>query len=208
MKKIFSAVAASLLVLLPVLSDARIVGTAPANPDAWCVNGSNGHVGGSITGAEVCVDASGNMVPTVTGAQALGSSSLAFSAAYIGATGITNAGPTTTGLLTLTRTSVTLLTATQIPLTTSFENLVSNGSGPITLTATPTIPTAGIVSGTIIVLSTVGTIPFRIQDAGTLAGSGVQVASPSYRQIGQYQTLALIYDGADGFWRELAYGAN
>jgi hypothetical protein len=191
------------------ISEARIVGTPPTNQDAWCVNGSNGHVGGSITGAEVCVDASGNVVPTVTNAQTLGSSSLAFSQAYIAT--VNAVASLSAGLLQLTRTVVTLNTATQIPLTTSFENLVSatqNSNTNLTLTATPTIPTAGVASGTILVLSNLATPTFRIQDAGTLTGSGVQLASAGYRQIGQYQTLTLIYDNADGFWREIAFGSN
>ena len=49
---------------------ARITGTQPTNADIWCVGPS---------GAEVCVDASGNTVPTTDNDAASGTSSLRWS---------------------------------------------------------------------------------------------------------------------------------
>lgn len=72
--------AAAALFSRPAL--ARLVGTAPTNPDAWCVHGGSGGGGSAVSGAEACVDYSGNFLPTVTNAQTLGTSSLKFSNVY------------------------------------------------------------------------------------------------------------------------------
>ncbi len=201
------------LMLCAVSVQARVAGTRPAVDDSWCAYGSAGQAGSSVTGAETCIDYQGNVIPTVTSAQTLGSASLVWSNVYaltatVGAGGIANSGPMTSGTLVLSRTNVLLNTATMIPVTTSFENLNNNTNNvSITLTATPTLATAGIASGTVMFLSATGTQSVVVQDAGTLTGSGLQLASAN-RTLTQYKTLQLIYDNADGFWREISFGAN
>lgn len=52
---------------------ARLTGTEPGT-DQWCMG---------ISGAEVCVDASGNLIPTTDNDTTLGTSALRFATAYI-----------------------------------------------------------------------------------------------------------------------------
>lgn len=67
--------AALLLALTPALW-ARSTGTTPARtaPDAWCVGKA---------GAEVCVDADGNVIPTTDNDTTLGTSSLRWATGYM-----------------------------------------------------------------------------------------------------------------------------
>lgn len=53
---------------------ARITGTQPTTADVWCVGPD---------GAEVCVDSSGNLLPTTDNDTTLGTSSLRWATAYI-----------------------------------------------------------------------------------------------------------------------------
>lgn len=53
---------------------ARLTGSAPASADVWCVGPS---------GAEVCVDASGNLLPTTDNDVTLGTSALRWATGYI-----------------------------------------------------------------------------------------------------------------------------
>lgn len=55
------------------LANARITGTAPTSPDTFCVGRS---------AAEVCVDRSGNVMPTTTNNQTSGTSSLRWSQTF------------------------------------------------------------------------------------------------------------------------------
>ena len=52
---------------------ARLTGTEPGT-DQWCMG---------VSGAEICVDASGNLIPTTDNDTTLGTSSLRFATAYI-----------------------------------------------------------------------------------------------------------------------------
>lgn len=66
----------SALLLLAISSgrvSARLTGTEPGT-DVWCAGPS---------GAEICVDVSGNLIPTTNNDATLGTSALAFSSAYI-----------------------------------------------------------------------------------------------------------------------------
>lgn len=56
---------------------ARLVGTNPGT-DVFCVGGTP-----STATNEICVDATGNIVPTTTGVSSLGTSSLAFKDLYV-----------------------------------------------------------------------------------------------------------------------------
>lgn len=69
-KMIALRVALVALLALQGLASARITGTAPTNPDAACWGPD---------GAEACVDASGNVVPTTDNDTTSGSSSLRWS---------------------------------------------------------------------------------------------------------------------------------
>jgi len=53
---------------------ARLTGTNPSSADVWCVGPS---------GAEVCVDASGNVVPTTASDTTLGTSALPFASSFV-----------------------------------------------------------------------------------------------------------------------------
>ena len=86
MKKFFSTI---VILALSSVSFARILPTsntlAQSTPDAWSVNGggcSQNATGSTITGCEIAADFNGNLVPTVTNAQTLGSSTLYWSNVY------------------------------------------------------------------------------------------------------------------------------
>lgn len=78
MKKIFRTALAGFLMgqLLAMPLQARVTGTQPSRstPDTWCVGRS---------GAEVCVDYSGNLIPTTDNDTTLGTSSLRWATGYI-----------------------------------------------------------------------------------------------------------------------------
>lgn len=127
---------------------ARITGTAAPVNDAFCAGAS---------GAEACIDSSGNVVPTTDNAQTAGTSSLRFSNVYTNA--VTNSGNSAlTGNLTvgghsqlggattqyvtintptpqfgyvLTSSGAVIIQSTGIPAT---SNLLAVTSGPVTLT--------------------------------------------------------------------------
>ncbi len=108
--------------------------------------------------------------------------------------------------------------STVVPVNSSYETVVSSG-GNLVITATPSISTTTIVqaagvlgtelpSGTYLVLSsTSSTGGVTFQDAGTLSGSQLQLGA-STRLVDQYNTLVLIYDATDHFWREISFGSN
>lgn len=167
-----------------------------------------------IQGGEVALDWFGNWVPTTTNAQTLGTNTLYWSNAYVnsvtvGTGGVTNTGSTNVnGLLVLGRTNVVIgAVQSQIPITTSYEMLTPTGNLNLTLTAAPTIVTAGVVSGTVLVLTNLTSLIVSVQDKSTLTNSGLRLDSTAIR-IGAQQTLTLVYDGADMYWRMLSYGNN
>ena len=61
--------------LVPRFSQARIVGQTSSMADTWCVGPS---------GAEVCVDSTGDFLPTTTGVASLGTASLKWTTLYTG----------------------------------------------------------------------------------------------------------------------------
>lgn len=205
MKKIFSAVTALSLFLFPVMASARIVGAAPKNPDAACWYGQQGHVGGSQTGAEICVDASGNVVPTAANAQSVGSAALPFSGVFTNA--LSAVSPAISGLLTFSpKTYVTVgAVGSSIAVTSSREDIVPTGNATLLLTSTPTIATLGVASGTVLILSSISSVIVALQDAGTLTNSGLRLGTATIN-IKQYKTLTLIFDADDGYWRAVSYG--
>lgn len=73
MNKILSVILALALVTWNVPSYARITGTQPTNADVACWGPD---------GSEICVDASGNVVPTTSNDTTIGTSSLLFSNIY------------------------------------------------------------------------------------------------------------------------------
>lgn len=72
-KKISLLIAAMAFLAISVNVFARITGTQPTSADIFCTGPD---------GAEVCVDASGNIVPTTTNDASAGTSSLRFSNVY------------------------------------------------------------------------------------------------------------------------------
>ncbi len=101
-----------------------------------------------------------------------------------------------------------------IPVLSSYETVISSGAASVTLTSTPSISTSTIVggtniltSGTYLVLSSTAAAGVIFQDDGTLSGSKLQLGAAT-REVKIYKTLVLIYDAADGFWREISYGNN
>lgn len=68
---------------LPSRVRARVVNNPSSSvPDAWCTNGGGSYSGGNVTGAEDCVDYNGNLLPTTSNTQSLGTSSLVWSTVY------------------------------------------------------------------------------------------------------------------------------
>lgn len=91
---------------------------------------------------------------------------------------------------------------TTIPVSGSF--IRSNGSGTVTMTATPTLQTTGVQDGTILYYySSNGTTVF--QDNGTLPGSDVELQAAT-RSVGPGDVLQLIF--SDGKWWEVSFANN
>ncbi len=108
--------------------------------------------------------------------------------------------------------------STIVPVNSSYETVVSSG-GNLVVTATPSISTTTVVqaagalgtelaSGTYLILSsTSSTGGVTFQDAGTLSGSQLQLGAAT-RLVDLYNTLVLIYDATDHFWREVSFTSN
>lgn len=155
-----------------IAAHARVAATNPTNPDAWCVYGGSGQAGSSISGAETCVDYSGNFVPTVTNAQTLGTSALTWSNIYsvgetvtgnnsAGTAGTANAGgtgnataPTATtivGGIIFSPTAIGAIPAntsgifgsTTIPYISTYETLLATAAA-VVVTAVPSISTRAV----------------------------------------------------------------
>ena len=84
MKNLCRLILATLFVIpLAMVIDAREVSNpSSSTPDAWSAAGGNCYSGGLVTGCEVAVDYNGNLLPTVTNSQTLGTSSLLWSNVY------------------------------------------------------------------------------------------------------------------------------
>jgi hypothetical protein len=169
--------------VLPVRIYARSTGTNPGqtSPDTWCVG---------RRGFEVCVDRSGNILPTTTDNQTSGTSSLEWNGVFtkaitVGSGGSTNAGTSSvTGNLTLGAASSLITTPATVQsvqwstqtITPSSSFILIGSTGNITLVGTQTISTTTAVNGQFItILSTAATI--TLQDDTTLAGSGLELGS-------------------------------
>lgn len=177
MKKILAAVA---VLCLASVSFSRILPStntlAQSTPDAWSVFGggcSQNATGSSITGCEVAVDFNGNLLPTVTSAQTLGTSLLQWSSVFTvneTVTGSNSAGTNGTTLASGSGgTAPTassffgvfvlpayqegtndgnpggVLASTSIPVNASHIHVIGNGS--VTLTSTPNISTTTVAGG-------------------------------------------------------------
>lgn len=102
--------------------------------------------------------------------------------------------------------------STVIPVTATFQTVISSGLLSL-MTSLPNISTSVVVggstllpSGTVLILTSTQAVGGLIlQDAGTLAGSQLQLGAAT-RQISQHKTLVLIWDATARFWKELAYG--
>lgn len=224
MKKAWQGVGLLALALCVLVSTGRVsfgrVTTADST-DVWCVGPS---------GAEICVDTSGNLVPTTDNDTTLGTSSLKWATvnaydvnigddlAVTDAASVSGAA-TLGGMLTYTKTQIGTGTgnlgvyvSTRIPVTSTYQTVISSGLN-VVLTTTPSIATATaagvqLPSGTILVLSSTSTASsVTLQDEGTLAGSFLQLGAAT-RTISSFKTLTLIYDATDGYWREISYGNN
>lgn len=198
--------------------------TTAASDDIWCVGPS---------GAEVCVDASGDLLPTTDNDTTLGTSSLRWSdvqtlditvgddatisgdltlTGALAMSGLQNLAKTQVGTIGSAAGGMTV--SSGIPVTTNYQTLISTG-GSITITDTPSVSTTTILDGTteltsgtfLILTSTAANGPILLQDEGTLTGSQLQLGAAT-RSIGQYDTLILIYDALDNFWREVAFVNN
>ena len=87
MKKCLTGfLALSLSVFLAGSSFARLTGDPPSTADAWCSGAS---------GAEICVDGSGNVIPTTDNDGSLGTTSLQFKDAYVDGTAYLDAADIT-----------------------------------------------------------------------------------------------------------------
>lgn len=102
---------------------ARITGTQPTNADVWCVGPLN---------AEMCIDASGNLVPTVTNNQTMGTSGLKFSNIFAAA-------------VNFTASTIDALTVTGTSLFSGAANFVVS----LTAQSSATIQGAALVNGTL-----------------------------------------------------------
>lgn len=218
------ALALGLLVVTGRVSFARI--TTADNTDAWCVG---------ISGSEVCVDSSGNFVPTTDNDTTLGTSSLTWAGIYTQDLTVSDDLTVTdnmsvAGLETLGKTqvgtgtgSLGVYSSSAIAVTSSYETVISSGVH-ILISATPSVSTntvllgtgiccdntsgSEIPTGTVLVLtSTASAGSIILQDEGTLTGSRLQLGAAT-RAVGQFDTLKLIYDADDEFWREVSYVNN
>lgn len=105
-------------------------------------------------------------------------------------------------------------TSTVIPVTTSYEQVISSGN-LILMAGTPSIATTTVVSGatpltdgTILVLtSTSATGGLIFQDEGTLTGSLLELGAAT-RTVDQFNTLRLIFNATLGKWLEESFTAN
>lgn len=85
------------------------------------------------------------------------------------------------------------------------EQIQLTNAGAVAMTATPTLSTTGIASGTRVTLLQTGAGSTTFSDEGTLAGTALKLAS-STRTLTQNQTLVLIYNGT--YWCEQSYSAS
>lgn len=91
---------------------------------------------------------------------------------------------------------------TTIPVTT--PTIILNPVSPVTMTATPTLQTSGIATGTRVSLIG-GANATTLQRESALAGSKLRLTNSNH-VVNQYDVLELIFDGS--FWLEIAFANN
>jgi hypothetical protein len=116
--------------------------------------------------------------------------------------GRTGKNVNTNGVNVETATTYAPVAGTTIPVTT--PTIILNPAAPVTMTATPTLQTAGIETGTRVSLIG-GANATTLQRVGTLAGSALRMTANNH-VVNQYDVLELIFDGS--FWREIAFANN
>lgn len=156
MKKLFSIALASLILFnFPHLALAREVNNpdTSATPDAWSVAGGNCYSGGNVVGCEVAVDFNGNLLPTVTNAQTIGTSALVWKGIYgqgftLASGAVTAAGTQTLGTAGTANVPGTGMASTPTYITAnlfvpSIASIGSNSGAAFGVYASTTIPVLG-----------------------------------------------------------------
>ena len=239
LKCIFGILLSLAVLAFSIPVSARQIGGLPSTaPDAWSVFGGSPacYSGGTVVGCEVAVDYTGNLVPTVTNAQTLGSASLLWSNAYFqavnsGAVGTANV--TGTGNATAP-TSETIVggivlqpsqignvpsstsgidASTTIPYVGTYELLLATAPA-VVMTSVPTISTRTVPgtgalwpTGTYLVLTSTGSGTITLQSQGTLTNSGLRLGAAT-RIITVGNQLTLIFNATIGQWVEAAFSAG
>jgi hypothetical protein len=92
---------------------------------------------------------------------------------------------------------------TTIPVNT--PTILLQPAANVTMTATPTLQTAGITAGTRVTLIGNNGNHTIFQRESALAGSGLRLANASHT-VDQYDTLTLLFDGT--YWCEVGFVNN
>lgn len=107
-----------------------------------------------------------------------------------------------------------IFASTTIPVTSSYEVLLGSGTDDTVLSSTPQIATTTVsggdtkwTSGTYLTLTSTSTNGVVFCDEGTCTGSRLQLGAAT-RTVDQYDVLMLVWDSADGYWREVSFTAN
>lgn len=104
-----------------------------------------------------------------------------------------------------TATAVTVTGDTySFSVATPVVRVTSVPAGGAILTSTPTIATSGITNGTRLTIINESANAVTLQDAGTVAGTAIQLGGVTQRSLLQWQSIDLIY--SNGFWIERAVG--
>ncbi len=186
---------------------ARLTGTNPtgASADVACWGPK---------GKEICVDSSGNIIPTTTATQNLGSASLTFNAMNVSGTATLSGADTISGTATLSGPIVYPPSATGVTgtVTIAYPSVsvltIKAIAGNVTNTALPTISTAGVAVGTLLHVVNVGTTgAVTLDDEAANTGSGLRLdaASVTLQPANDYAIgatglhgITLIYTGGTG----------
>lgn len=186
-----------------ILSHARITGTQPTNADAWCAGPS---------GAEVCVDSSGNVVPTTTDDASSGSSSYRWSNVFTTLLNVSGAS-TLTGALGAT--TITASTSFRGPIPTvqtvgeggtvsadacgGVKTITTNGAYTTDTTNSITAPAAAY-AGCAMDIVYVGTEGNGL----TLdANNNFKTYNGANVRLGQYDVIRIFCTGAAGTWYQV-----
>lgn len=226
MKKSWSFLGLALVAIVAIAVDrgivyARVTGTGAPTVTETCWG---------AVGAEICVDTSGNVIPTTNATQSLGTTALRFTTAFINTltnstslvtsgtvqvNGVLSNGVTQVGTLSGGAVGQGIYVSSQILPTSNYITFISSGVGAGAMTSTPTISTTTTTQGTtgwpsgtfITITSTSSSGGIVLQDEGTLTGSRLQLGA-STRQINQFDTITLVFDARDSFWREVSFTNN